>query len=73
MLVPQIEAHAEDPPFAPGLAGSGALQGNRRPLKELTGIHVGFWQEGIARAATEEEEVSHLRLRAAWQRSGATV
>ena len=68
MLAPQIEAHAEDPLFELGLAGRERYKEIAGPLKESTGIDIGFWQEGIARVAMDEAEVSDLRLRVAWQR-----
>jgi glycine oxidase len=68
MLAPQIEAHADDPLFELGLAGRERYAQLAGPLRDATGIDIGFWQEGIARVATAEPEVDELRARVAWQR-----
>jgi glycine oxidase len=68
MLAPQIEAGEADPLFELGLAGRERYADLAGELKESTGIDIQFWQEGIARLATEEAEVAPLRSRVAWQR-----
>jgi len=68
MLAPQIEASPDDPLFELGLAGRERYQELAAPLKDSTGIDIGFWQEGIARLAVDEADVQTLKNRVAWQR-----
>ena len=68
MLAPQIEALAEDPLFELGLAGRERFADLAGPLLESTGIDIQFWQEGIARLATDDADVATLKSRVAWQR-----
>lgn len=68
MLVPQIEALPEDPLFELGLSGRERYEELAGPLKESTGIDIGFWQEGIARIGVDESDAAALRSRVAWQR-----
>lgn len=68
MLAPQIEASPADPLFPMGLAGREWYRELARPIKERTGIDIGFWQEGIARLAVDDADVPALQARVAWQR-----
>lgn len=68
MLAPQIEALPEDPMFELGLSGRERYEELAVPLRESTGIDIGFWQEGIARVAADESDAIALRSRVAWQR-----
>ena len=68
MLAPQIEAREDDPLFELGLAGRERYADLSDDLKGSTGIDIQFWQEGIARLATDEAEVAPLKSRVAWQR-----
>ncbi len=73
MLAPQIEAEVDDPLFELGLAGRERYAELAEPLRDATGIDIGFWQEGIARVATTEAEAEQLRARVAWQRQQGHV
>ncbi len=68
MLAPQMEGHGADALVELGLAGREYWRSLAGPLRDRTGIDVGFWQEGIARLAVSEEEAVELRQRVAWQR-----
>ncbi len=68
MLAPQIEADPDDPALELGLAGREQYPALAAALKETTGIDIGFWREGIARLAADEEEAGDLKSRVAWQR-----
>lgn len=68
MLAPQIEAREDDPLFELGLAGRERYVDLAGELRETTGIDIQFWQEGIARVATRESDVTDLKSRVAWQR-----
>ncbi len=68
MLAPQIEAGEDDPLFEFGLAGRERYGELANALRETTGIDIQFWQEGIARLAVSEGEVTELKSRVAWQR-----
>ncbi|MEO8201311.1 MAG: glycine oxidase ThiO [Gemmatimonadota bacterium] len=68
MLAPQIEALPEDPLFELGLSGRERYEELAGPLRETTGIDIGFWQEGIARVGVDEADAVALRSRVAWQR-----
>ncbi len=68
MLAPQIESYPGDPLLELGLAGRERYHEIAGPLREDTGIDIGFWQEGVARLALAEEEVADLKSKVAWQR-----
>lgn len=67
MLAPQIEADASDPLLTLGLAARDHYQPLAAALHETTGLHLGLWQEGIARVAGSQVEVAELRSKVAWQ------
>ena len=67
MLAPQIEAGKDDPLFSLGIAGRQRYATLAAELRENTGIDIHFWQEGIARLATEERDIPSLQARVAWQ------
>ena len=67
MLAPQIEADASDPLLALGLAARDHYQPLATDLHETTGLHLGLWQEGIARVAGSDVEAAELRSKVAWQ------
>ena len=68
MLAPQIEADGGTPLFELGLAGRERYQELAGLLEEATGLNIGLWQEGIARVALHESEVTDLKSNVAWQR-----
>jgi glycine oxidase len=68
MLAPQIEADPDDPALELGVAGREQYPGLAEALKETTGIDIGFWREGIARIAADEDEAGSLKSQVAWQR-----
>ncbi len=68
MLSAQAGADADDPLFELGIAGRERFAELAPMLRESTGIDIGFWQEGIARVATDETEAAGLRAQVAWQR-----
>lgn len=72
MLAAQMNG-ADDPLFALGLAGRERLAELAPALLETTGVDVRFWQEGIARIATDEAEATTLRSHVAWQRQQGHV
>jgi glycine oxidase len=73
MLAPQIEAGSDDPLFDLGLAGRERYQDLAGPLKQDTGIDIGWWQCGIARVAIVEAETVSLKSKVAWQRQRGHV
>jgi glycine oxidase len=73
MLAPQIHAGIDDPLFEMGIAGRERYAELADQLKEATGIDIGFWQEGIARLAANEEEAGDFKDRVAWQRQQGHV
>ncbi|HXG45854.1 MAG TPA: glycine oxidase ThiO [Gemmatimonadales bacterium] len=73
MLAPQIEAEVDDPLLELGLAGRERYAELAEPLRDATGIDIGFWQGGIARVAASEAEAELLRNRVAWQRQQGHV
>ena len=68
MLAPQIGVDSEDPLFELGIAGREFYRENAEPLRESTGIDIGFRESGILEAATTESEVEVLKARVAGQR-----
>ena len=68
MLAAQIEADGGSPLFELGLAGRERYPDLVASLEEATGISIGLWQEGIARIATQADEVPDLKSKVAWQR-----
>ncbi|HTS87688.1 MAG TPA: glycine oxidase ThiO [Gemmatimonadales bacterium] len=68
MLAAQAGTQPEDPLFELGLAGRERYAEWATPLRESTGIDIGFWQEGIARIAADEDDAALLRSSVAGQR-----
>ena len=67
MLAPQIETGPGDRLLRLGLAGRDHYAGLAARLQDTVGIHLGLWQEGIARVARTEAERDQLRAEVAWQ------
>jgi glycine oxidase len=67
MLAPQIETGAGDPLLRLGLAGRDHYAELAATLHDITGAHLGLWQEGIARVARSEAECEQLKAEVAWQ------
>lgn len=73
MLAAQVGALGQDPLFELGMAGRELLAELAPMLLDQTGIDVGFWQEGIARVASDEADAAQLRSQVAWQRQQGHV
>lgn len=73
MLAAQVGAVGEDPLFELGLAGRELFADLGPQLLERTGIDIGFWQEGIARLAADDDDAAELRSQVAWQRQQGHV
>ena len=73
MLAAQVTSSDQDPLFELGLAGREYYADLAPVLKQETGIDIGFWQEGIARLATDEADAARLRSQVAWQRQQGHV
>jgi glycine oxidase len=73
MLAAQVGSEGETPLFELGLAGRELYADLAPALREHTGVDIGFWQEGIARVAIDEDDASQLRSRVAWQRQQGHV
>ena len=67
MLAPQIEADSRDPLLQLGLAARDHYRTLASQLREVTGIDLSLWQEGIARVAGSEAEAEELRSKVRWQ------
>ncbi len=68
MLAAQAGATGDDPLFELGIAGRERYAELAPLLKERTGRDVGFWQEGVARIAADENDAGALRSQVASQR-----
>jgi glycine oxidase len=68
MLAPQIEAAEADPLFDLAVAARERYVELALDLQAATGIDIQFWQEGIARLATQAGDVPQLEARVVWQR-----
>jgi glycine oxidase len=68
MLTAQVEVAAEDGLFELGIAGREFYREQAGPLRETTGIDIGFTESGILEIAATEAEVELLKGRVAWQR-----
>lgn len=68
MLAAQAGSEPEDPLFELGLAGRERYAELAPLLRESTGMDIGFWQEGIARIAADENDAAKLRSSVAGQR-----
>jgi glycine oxidase len=73
MLAAQVSSPDEDPLFELGLAGREYYAELAPLLQESTGIDIGFWQEGIARLASDEADAARVRSLVAWQRQQGHV
>jgi glycine oxidase len=69
MLAPQIEADGSDDLLELGLRARDHYTSLASTLREVTGIDVALWREGIARVATADEEAAVLQAKVVWQRS----
>ena len=67
MLAAQIEPD-DEALLALAIRGRETYEPLARSLKDTTGLDVGFWREGIASVAFDEDGVKRLRDMAAWQR-----
>jgi glycine oxidase len=68
MLSAQAGAGSNDPLFELGIAGRERYAELAPLLREHTGIDIGFWQDGIARVAADEDDAGRLWSEVAWQR-----
>ena len=68
MLAPQIEAAETDRLFDLAVAGRERYAALAIELKAATGIDIKFWQDGIARLATQAGDVPLLESRVQWQK-----
>ncbi len=68
MLTPQVEVASDDVLFELGIAGREFYRETAAPLRESTGIDIGFSETGILEVAVTDAEVELLKGRVAWQR-----
>jgi glycine oxidase len=68
MLAAQTDGGADDPLYELGLAGRELIYGLVPELEEATGLKLGLRQDGIAKLALTDEDVSSLKSKVAWQR-----
>ncbi len=71
MLAAQIEATADDPLFALGVAGRAFYRREAEALKAGSGIDIGLVQGGILQIAATEAQLDQFKAKVAWQRQQA--
>lgn len=71
MLAAQIEATADDPLFALGVAGRAFYRREAEALHAGSGIDIGLTQGGILQIASRETQLEQFKAKVAWQRQQA--
>lgn len=71
MLAAQIEATADDPLFALGVAGRAFYRREADTLLEGSGVDIGLVQGGILQIANTEAQLEQFKAKVAWQRQQA--
>jgi glycine oxidase len=68
MLAPLVEATPDDPLLGLGIRGRDLYHELALLLADETGVRIGLVTDGVLRVAFTEQEESHARSAAAWQR-----
>jgi glycine oxidase len=68
MLAPLVESAPEDPLLGIGIRGRDLYRELAPALAEETGVRIGLVTDGVVHVAFTEQEESHARSIAAWQR-----